>query len=67
MRVHRRLTCSHRVSRSQLELLPSLDDLCERVTLHLNADCPGDVLPLMRIPLMVVCALSFVQAYGQFV
>lgn len=25
------------------------------------------VLPLMRIPLMVVCALSFVQAYGQFV
>ena len=25
------------------------------------------VLPLMRVPLMVVCALSFVQAYGQFV
>jgi multiple sugar transport system permease protein len=25
------------------------------------------VLPLVRIPLMVVCALSFVQAYGQFV
>jgi multiple sugar transport system permease protein len=25
------------------------------------------VLPLMRIPLIVVCALSFVQAYGQFV
>jgi multiple sugar transport system permease protein len=25
------------------------------------------VLPLMRVPLLVVCALSFVQAYGQFV
>jgi multiple sugar transport system permease protein len=25
------------------------------------------VLPIMRIPLIVVCTLSFVQAYGQFV
>jgi signal transduction histidine kinase/CheY-like chemotaxis protein/HAMP domain-containing protein len=29
-----------------LELLPSLDELRERITLHLTAERPGDVLPL---------------------
>jgi CheY-like chemotaxis protein len=31
-----------------LELLPSLDDLRERITLHLSADQPGQVPPLAR-------------------
>jgi signal transduction histidine kinase/CheY-like chemotaxis protein/HAMP domain-containing protein len=31
-----------------LELLPSLDDLRERITLHLSADQPGQVPPLVR-------------------
>ncbi|HVK26264.1 MAG TPA: HAMP domain-containing protein [Actinokineospora sp.] len=31
-----------------LELLSSLDELRERIALHLNADRPGDVLPLGR-------------------
>ncbi|PRH80353.1 hybrid sensor histidine kinase/response regulator [Streptomyces solincola] len=31
-----------------LELLSSLDELRERITLHLSAEEPGDVLPLMR-------------------
>ncbi|MFD6415718.1 HAMP domain-containing protein [Streptomyces sp. NPDC060194] len=31
-----------------LELLPSLDELRERIALHLTADTPGDVLPLVR-------------------
>ncbi|MFF4650849.1 HAMP domain-containing protein [Streptomyces sp. NPDC001380] len=31
-----------------LELLSSLDELRERITLHLSADQPGDVLPLVR-------------------
>ncbi|MCP2256441.1 Signal transduction histidine kinase [Streptoalloteichus tenebrarius] len=31
-----------------LELLSSLDELRERVALHLTADGPGDVLPLVR-------------------
>ncbi|MFE3455297.1 HAMP domain-containing protein [Nonomuraea sp. NPDC059194] len=31
-----------------LELLSSLDELRERIALHLTADQPGDVLPLMR-------------------
>ncbi|CRK57176.1 Putative SigmaB asociated two-component system sensor protein [Alloactinosynnema sp. L-07] len=31
-----------------LELLSSLDELRERIALHLNADRPGDVLPLVR-------------------
>nr|WP_241843763.1 response regulator [Streptomyces fradiae] len=31
-----------------LELLSSLDELRERVTLHLSAEEPGDVLPLVR-------------------
>ncbi|MEV4458617.1 response regulator, partial [Microbispora sp. NPDC049633] len=36
-------------SRNQpLELLPSLDELRERITLHLSADEPGDVLPLVQ-------------------
>ncbi|WP_169948017.1 HAMP domain-containing protein [Microbispora sp. H11081] len=36
-------------SRNQpLERLPSLDELRERITLHLSADEPGDVLPLVQ-------------------
>ncbi|WP_189163919.1 HAMP domain-containing protein, partial [Sphaerisporangium melleum] len=36
-------------SRTQpLELLPSLDELRERITLHLSAKGPGDVLPLVQ-------------------
>ncbi|WP_326654630.1 MULTISPECIES: HAMP domain-containing protein [unclassified Streptomyces] len=31
-----------------LELLSSLDELRERIALHLSAEQPGDVLPLMR-------------------
>ncbi|MEU6061272.1 HAMP domain-containing protein [Streptomyces sp. NPDC047097] len=31
-----------------LELLSSLDELRERITLHLSAEEPGDVLPLIR-------------------
>ncbi|MFJ9775721.1 HAMP domain-containing protein [Kitasatospora sp. NPDC101157] len=31
-----------------LELLSSLDELRERIALHLSADQPGDVLPLVR-------------------
>ncbi|MET9634539.1 response regulator, partial [Lentzea sp. NPDC006480] len=31
-----------------LELLSSLDELRERIALHLNAEGPGDVLPLVR-------------------
>ncbi|MCG6498436.1 HAMP domain-containing protein [Kitasatospora sp. A2-31] len=31
-----------------LELISSLDELRERITLHLSADQPGDVLPLVR-------------------
>ncbi|MEU2117734.1 HAMP domain-containing protein [Streptomyces sp. NPDC016459] len=31
-----------------LELLSSLDELRERIALHLSADQPGDVVPLMR-------------------
>ncbi|MFJ1705591.1 HAMP domain-containing protein [Kitasatospora sp. NPDC088346] len=31
-----------------LELLSSLDELRERITLHLSAEQPGDVLPLVR-------------------
>ncbi|GGK02978.1 histidine kinase [Pilimelia anulata] len=35
-------------SREPLELLSSLDELRERIILHLSADEPGDVLPLVR-------------------
>ncbi|GGK34583.1 histidine kinase [Pilimelia terevasa] len=35
-------------SRQPLELLSSLDELRERITLHLSADQPGDVVPLVR-------------------
>ncbi|MEV7804399.1 HAMP domain-containing protein [Microbispora sp. NPDC088329] len=36
-------------SRNQpLERLPSLDELRERITLHLSAEEPGDVLPLVQ-------------------
>ncbi len=31
-----------------VELLSSLDELRERIALHLSADAPGDVLPLVR-------------------
>ncbi|WP_345530685.1 HAMP domain-containing protein [Microbispora amethystogenes] len=38
-------------SRNQpLERLPSLDELRERITLHLSANEPGDVLPLVQPP-----------------
>ncbi|MFE9750320.1 HAMP domain-containing protein, partial [Saccharothrix saharensis] len=37
-----------RIGRRPLELLSSLDELRERVALHLNAEVPGDVLPLVR-------------------
>ncbi|MCP3801955.1 HAMP domain-containing protein [Allokutzneria sp. A3M-2-11 16] len=35
-------------SRRPLELLSSLDELRERIALHLTAEQPGDVLPLVR-------------------
>ncbi|WP_322759974.1 HAMP domain-containing protein [Frankia sp. Cr2] len=34
----------------RLESLRSLDDLCERIILHLSADHPGDVPPLLGAP-----------------
>ncbi|WP_234995989.1 HAMP domain-containing protein [Streptoalloteichus hindustanus] len=37
-----------RAERRPLELLSSLDELRERVALHLTAEAPGDVLPLVR-------------------
>ncbi|NUP61977.1 MAG: HAMP domain-containing protein [Nonomuraea sp.] len=37
-----------RVADRPLELLSSLDELRERIALHLTADQPGDVLPLVR-------------------
>ncbi|MFI9331292.1 HAMP domain-containing protein [Kitasatospora sp. NPDC052868] len=37
-----------RAALQPLELLSSLDELRERITLHLSADQPGDVLPLVR-------------------
>ncbi|HWE91808.1 MAG TPA: HAMP domain-containing protein [Pseudonocardiaceae bacterium] len=46
-KAHERLLAAR--SRSQpLELLPSLDELRERITLHLSADQLDDVLPLIR-------------------
>ncbi|MEE1825569.1 HAMP domain-containing protein [Streptomyces sp. BE20] len=37
-----------RATLQPLELLSSLDELRERIALHLSADQPGDVLPLVR-------------------
>ncbi|MFQ6330119.1 response regulator [Nocardia sp. CWNU-33] len=37
-----------RVGRRPLELLTSLDELRERIALHVTAEAPGDVLPLVR-------------------
>ncbi|MEV4177991.1 HAMP domain-containing protein [Nonomuraea sp. NPDC049709] len=37
-----------RLAHQPLELLSSLDELRERIALHLTADQPGDVLPLVR-------------------
>ncbi|MFC8456853.1 response regulator, partial [Streptomyces sp. NPDC057242] len=51
---NRRLTAEHeralqtRARRRPLELLSSLDELRERIALHLSADQPGDVVPLVR-------------------
>ncbi|MFC7931612.1 HAMP domain-containing protein [Streptomyces cinereoruber] len=51
---NRRLTPEHeralqtRARRRPLELLSSLDELRERIALHLSADQPGDVVPLVR-------------------
>ncbi|MFJ8668807.1 HAMP domain-containing protein [Streptomyces sp. NPDC093600] len=51
---NRRLTAEHehslqsRARQRPLELLSSLDELRERIALHLLADRPGDVVPLLR-------------------
>ncbi|MFE5731732.1 response regulator, partial [Streptomyces sp. NPDC056528] len=51
---NRRLTADHeralqtRARMRPLELLSSLDELRERIALHLSADQPGDVVPLVR-------------------
>ncbi|MEU9044287.1 MULTISPECIES: HAMP domain-containing protein [unclassified Kitasatospora] len=37
-----------RAASQPLELISSLDELRERIALHLSADQPGDVLPLVR-------------------
>jgi HAMP domain-containing protein/signal transduction histidine kinase/CheY-like chemotaxis protein len=37
-----------RAQAQPLEVLPSLDELRERIALHLSAEQPGDVLPLVR-------------------
>ena len=50
----RRLDSAHeqalqaRAEAQPLELLPSLDELRERIALHLSAERPGDVVPLVR-------------------
>ncbi|MGV9335969.1 HAMP domain-containing protein [Nocardia sp. NPDC003726] len=38
----------HRTTSQPLELLSSLDDLRERIALHVTAEAPGDMLPLVR-------------------
>jgi CheY-like chemotaxis protein len=43
---HERLAQT-RFRNQRLELLPSLDELRERITLHLSADSAGDVMPLL--------------------
>ncbi|MFD6357105.1 HAMP domain-containing protein [Nocardia tengchongensis] len=40
-------TVRQRVARTSLELLSSLDELRERIALHVTAEAPGDVLPLV--------------------
>ncbi|MFJ8659720.1 HAMP domain-containing protein [Streptomyces sp. NPDC093795] len=51
---NRRLDAAHertlesRARQRPLELLSSLDELRERIALHLSADQPGDVVPLLR-------------------
>ncbi|MFF7178333.1 HAMP domain-containing protein [Streptomyces sp. NPDC008121] len=51
---NRRLAAEHertlqaRARKRPLELLSSLDELRERIALHLLADQPGDVVPLLR-------------------
>ncbi|MFJ5263309.1 HAMP domain-containing protein [Streptomyces sp. NPDC088387] len=51
---NRRLDSEHeralesRAQQRPLELLSSLDELRERIALHLSADQPGDVVPLVR-------------------
>nr|WP_246597813.1 response regulator [Nocardia tengchongensis] len=40
-------TARQRVARTSLELLSSLDELRERIALHVTAEAPGDVLPLV--------------------
>jgi signal transduction histidine kinase/CheY-like chemotaxis protein len=51
---NRRLDAAHeraleaRSRKRPLELLSSLDELRERIALHLSADQPGDVVPLVR-------------------
>ncbi|UGT42594.1 HAMP domain-containing protein [Nocardia yamanashiensis] len=44
---HERLL-QERTVRRPLELLSSLDELRERIALHVTAEAPGDVLPLVR-------------------
>ncbi|MFF3290462.1 HAMP domain-containing protein [Streptomyces sp. NPDC003023] len=41
-------TLEARARKRPLELLSSLDELRERIALHLSADQPGDVVPLLR-------------------
>ncbi|QMU70558.1 HAMP domain-containing protein [Streptacidiphilus sp. P02-A3a] len=38
-----------RAAAQPLELLPSLDELRERIALHLSVERPGDVVPLVRV------------------
>ncbi|MFD4029423.1 HAMP domain-containing protein [Streptomyces sp. NPDC058637] len=51
---NRRLDAAHertlqsRAQKRPLELLSSLDELRERIALHLSAEQPGDVVPLVR-------------------
>ncbi|RCH67787.1 HAMP domain-containing protein [Streptomyces sp. SDr-06] len=42
------LALQQRAASQPLELISSLDELRERIALHLSADQPGDVLPLVR-------------------
>ncbi|GGO60937.1 HAMP domain-containing protein [Nonomuraea cavernae] len=45
-----------RAASQPLELLSGLDELRERIALHLSADQPGDVLPLLRAESVEVAA-----------
>ncbi|MDX6314711.1 MAG: hypothetical protein QOF44_4183, partial [Streptomyces sp.] len=46
---HERLLRNHAARGKPLELLPSLDELRERIALHLTAERPADVLPLVAV------------------